>query len=112
MQDQDIQQSIDNFLAQILEDKGYTDLDPEVKQGVVDEMRETLMRQMDKEAILRLSDEKAEELSAKLDDPNFTSDDMAQFLRDNGVNLSEVALETMINFRNFYIGTEGEDETE
>ena len=97
-------QGVDEFLASLLDENGITDLDPKIRQDLIDDMRQRLFNQINKEAILRLSEEKASELSAKLDDPNFTGDDMAQFLRDNGVNLTEVALDTMVKFRGFYLG--------
>ena len=99
-------QGVDEFLASLLDENGITDLDPKIRQDLIDDLRERLFNQINKEAILRLSEEKASELSTKLDDPNFTGDDMAQFLRDNGVNLTEVALDTMIKFRGFYLGVE------
>lgn len=97
-------QGVDDFLANLLDENGITDIDPKIRQDLIDDMRERLLKQINKEAILRLSDEKAEELSQKLDEPNFTGDDMAKFLQDNGVNLTEVALDTMLKFRSFYLG--------
>ena len=97
-------QGVDDFLASLLDENGITNLEPKIRQDLIDDMRQRLFNQINKEAILRLSEEKASELSTKLDDPNFTGDDMAQFLRDNGVNLTEVALDTMVKFRGFYLG--------
>ena len=97
-------QGVDDFLASLLDENGITNLEPKIRQDLIDDMRQRLFNQINKEAILRLSEEKASELSTKLDDPNFTGDDMAQFLRDNSVNLTEVALDTMVKFRGFYLG--------
>ena len=97
-------QAIDSFIENLLVERGITNVPDDIHAEVVADLKEKLLRQIDKEAILRLSEEKAAELSTKLDDPNFTPDDMAQFIRDAGVNLTEVALDTMIKFRGFYLG--------
>lgn len=100
-------QAIDTFIEDLLVERGITDIPEDIHADVVADLKETLLRQIDKEAILRLSEEKATELSNKLDDPNFTPEDMAAFIRDAGVNLTEVALDTMIKFRGFYLGDQG-----
>ena len=101
------EQAIDNFIENLLIDRGITNLPADIHADVVADLKQTLLRQIDKEAIMRLSEEQAAELSDKLDDPNFTPDDMAAFIRDAGVNLTEVALDTMIKFRGFYLGSQG-----
>ena len=69
-------------------------------------MKKRLEDQINRAAIQALSEEKADELAKRLEDPNFTNEDMAKFMQDSGVNLAEVALETMLKFRGFYLGTE------
>ena len=41
-----------------------------------------------------------------IDDPNFTNEKMTEFMQASGVNLAEVALETMLQFRSFYLSAE------
>ena len=99
-------QPVDDFLNRLLDEKGITNLDPEIRAGLIDQLRDTLLRQIDKEAILRLSEEQAAELDKKLDDPNFTPEQMAQFIQDSGVDLTAVTVDTMIKFRSFYLGAQ------
>lgn len=99
-------QSVDEFIENLLVEKGITDLEPDVKEQLITDMRERLLHQIDREAILRLSEEKAAELSEKLDDPNFTSEQMAQFIQDAGVDMTQVALDVMLKFRGLYLGVE------
>lgn len=96
-------QNVDEFIEQLLADKGITDVEPEVREELVAEMKERLMDQINKAAIMQLSEEKAAELADKIDDPNFTNEQMTEFMQNSGVNLTEVALETMLQFRNFYL---------
>ncbi|MDO4612306.1 MAG: DUF5663 domain-containing protein [Candidatus Saccharibacteria bacterium] len=98
-------QSVDEFIESLLKDKGITDIDPEIKEELVADMKARLMDQINKAAIMQLSEEKADELARLVDDPNFTNEKMTEFMTNSGVNLTEVALDTMLKFRSFYLGT-------
>lgn len=97
-------QNIDEFIENLLVDKGITGLDPETKTDLINDMRTRLLDQINKAAIMQLSEEKADELNNLIDDPDFTSEKMTEFMVNSGVNLTEVALDTMLKFRNFYLG--------
>ncbi len=99
-------QSVDEFIESLLVDKGITDIEPDVKEELKAEMKTRLLDQINKAAIMRLSEEKAAELAAMVDDPNFTNEKMTEFMQNSGVNLVEVTLETMLQFRNFYLSSE------
>lgn len=99
-------QTIDEFIDSILNEKGITDVDPEIRTELVEDMKKRLLEQINKAAVMRLSEEKAAELAKLVEDPNFTDEKMAEFMKTSGVNLSEVALDTMLKFRGFYLGTE------
>lgn len=99
-------QSVDEFIESLLVDKGITDIEPDVREELKTEMKTRLLDQINKAAIMQLSEEKAAELAAMVDDPNFTNEKMTEFMQNSGVNLVEVALETMLQFRNFYLSSE------
>lgn len=100
-------QSIDDFIESILKEKGITNLEPEVKTELKKDMSERLMDQINKAAIMQLNEEKTAELNKLIDDPNFTTEQMTEFMQNSGVNLTQVTLETMLKFRGLYLGTEG-----
>ena len=100
-------QNLDDFLETILKDKGITNLDSETKDQLLSEMKTSLMNQINQAAINKLSEEKAAELATLIDDPDFAAEKMSEFMQKSGVNLSEVALETMLKFRDFYLGARG-----
>lgn len=99
-------QSVDEFIESLLVDKGITGIEPDVREELKTEMKTRLLDQINKAAIMQLSEEKAAELAAMVDDPNFTNEKMTEFIQNSGVNLVEVALETMLQFRNFYLSSE------
>ena len=99
-------QNIDEFIESLLNDKGITDVDPETKEELKTDMKNRLLDQINRAAIMQLSEEKAAELADLVDNPDFTNEKMIEFLQYSGVNLTEVALDTMLKFRGFYL--EGE----
>ena len=102
-------QQLDEFIEQLLNDKGVTDIDPDTRKTLKEDMQNRLVDQINRNAILELDDEKAEELAGLIDDPDFTSEKMTEFLQNAGVNLTEVALDTMLQFRKFYLGIAPEE---
>ena len=98
-------QSLDEFIESLLIEKGITDVEPEIREELKEEMKTRLLDQIDKAAVMQLSEEKAAELAAMVDDPDFTNEKMTEFMQNSGVNLTEVALDTMLQFRNFYLNS-------
>lgn len=96
-------ENLDQFIKQILAENGVTDLDEDVMENLVKEMREYLIDQINIAIISKLPDEKADELTAKLEDPNFTNEDLENYIKNSGVDLASVALNTMLRFRNLYL---------
>ena len=99
-------QNIDEFIESLLKDKGITDIEPDVKDGLKADMKKRLLDQIDRAAIQALPEDKAIELADLMEDPDFTNEKMTQFIQDAGVNLTEVVADTMLKFRGFYLGTE------
>ncbi len=99
-------QNLDEFIEQLLIDKGITNQDPEVKKELIEEMKNRLLDQIDRAAIMQLSEEKADELTKKLDDPEFTNEKMTEFMKESGVDLTQVTIDTMMRFREYYLEPE------
>lgn len=103
-------QAVDDFIEKILADKGINndDIDPEIRAEMKEEMTNNLLREIDRAAILQLPEEKAIELDKIMqENPDFTGDQLAEFIQKAGVNLQEVALDVMVRFRGLYLGNEG-----
>lgn len=98
-------QEIDNFIDTILKEKGITGLEPDVESDLKAEMKERLLDQINKAAVMELSEEKAAELAELVDKPDFTNEKMTEFMQNSGVDLTSVVADTMIKFRSFYLGT-------
>ncbi len=99
-------QSIDEFIEGILNEKGITDLEPDIKAGLIEEMKTVLNDQINRAAVEALSEEKAAELDKLIDSPDFSQEKFQEFMMNSGVNLVQVAADTMLKFRGFYLGSE------
>jgi FKBP-type peptidyl-prolyl cis-trans isomerase (trigger factor) len=97
-------EAVDKFVDQLLTDKGIEGMDDEVRAELKRDLAERLTDEIDRAVIGALPEDKAVELSEKLDDENFTNEDAAEFLQESGVDMQRVSLETMLRFRDLYLG--------
>ena len=98
-------QSVDDFIENLLNERGITNVDPEIRAELQAEMKNQLMDQINQAAVMQLSEEKADELAKLVDTPDFTNEKMTEFMQNSGVDLASVTIDTMLRFRNFYLGT-------
>ncbi len=98
--------NIDDFIEQILIDKGTSNVEPSAKTEIKEDMKRHLIDQINQSAILMMSDEKVSELADLVDDPNFSSRSLTDFIQSSGVDYPSVARDTMARFRNYYLGVE------
>ena len=95
--------NVEQFIDQLIDEKDLN-LEDDVRQELKVDMINRLLDQIDKASINALPEDKAIELADKLDDPDFTDDQVADFMRNSGVDLERVALETMMQFRLLSLG--------
>lgn len=95
--------NLDQFLEQLLIEKGITDLDDDVRAEVKANMAERILDQIDQACINALSEEKAAELAEKIDDENFGEKEMMDFVAGSGVDTAAIVASTLIQFRAFYL---------
>ena len=95
--------NVEQFIDQLIDEKDLN-LEDDVRQELKADMINRLLDQIDQASINALPEDKAIELADKLDDPDFTDEQVSEFIRNSGVDLERVALETMIQFRLLYLG--------
>lgn len=103
-------QSVDEFMKQLLIDKGISNLEPDVEKELIEEMRDILIDQINKTAISQLDEQKAAELTSLIKSPDFNEEKMTDFMRTSGVDLTKITLEAMANFRSNYLAQGGTHE--
>ena len=98
-------EQIHEFMNQLLTDKGITGIEDDVRQRLIEDMTTMLLDQIDQNAIAALPDDKADELNAKLESGELKDEQVADFMAEAGVDLQQISLTTMIQFRELYLGT-------
>lgn len=102
---QQAMKNLDDFMEGLLQASGVSEGMPdETKKMMKDEMTRTLLNQIDRAAIDELTEEQAAELAKKVDEPNFTSKMMTEYVEKCGVDYGRITLDTMVQFRRFYLG--------
>ena len=99
--------NVEQCIDQLIDEKDLN-LEDDVRQELKVDMINRLLDQIDAASINALPEDKAIELADKLDDPDFSDDDLTEFMRNSGVDLEKVALETMVQFRLLYLGGDPE----
>ena len=99
--------NVEQFIDQLIDEKDLN-LEDDVRQELKVDMINRLLDQIDAASINALPEDKVIELADKLDDPDFSDDDLTEFMRNSGVDLEKVALETMVQFRLLYLGGDPE----
>ena len=95
---------IDRFINQILDEKKIPGDSPQVRPTLVADLRARLINQIDRAMINALSAEQLDQLSQMLDGQALTDEQLQDFFRQSGIDGQRVALDTMIRFRNYYLG--------
>ncbi len=96
-------ENVEQFVDQLIDEKGLG-VEGDVRTELKMDMMERLLDQIDRAAINALPEDKAIELADKLDDENFTDEQVAEYMRNSGLDLERIALETMLQFRLLYLG--------
>lgn len=99
-------QDIDGFIKSLLDEKGITDTDSATRSALEQDMRSTLISQINEAIIIELSDEEAAKLASMAKNPEVTNRELEDFIEQSGINLTGVTLDVMTRFRNAYLGME------
>lgn len=98
------QDPVDLFIEQIVDQKNLAGVTPEIKQQVVTELKGRLMDQIDRAMIDSLNSEQLDKFNTLLDNQNTTDQQLQDFFATSGIDSQQVALDTMLKFREFYLG--------
>jgi len=105
------EQLIEVFAETLLEEKGITDgLDDEVHNQMIDDLKERILFQVNRQLIAALPEEQFNELNAKLDSGEYKEEDLLNIIESSGINAEEITQKTLLDFRNAYLGNTPETE--
>ena len=103
-------EELDRFIREMLADKDLTGVDDEVRDQLVADMKAQLLDLIDRAVVDALPDSKAGEFGDLLDKPDTTDEQLREFVKNAGVDVERVTIDTMIRFRNLYVTPQAERE--
>ena len=95
------------FIRDILAEKQLSGVDDEVREQLVTDLTGRLLDQINRALIDALPDDKLQEFNAMLDDEAVSDETVQQFIATSGVNVQQVTIQTMLRFRDLYLGDGG-----
>ena len=99
---------LDTFIKDIIDAKQLPGITEEAKVGLIEEMRERLLDQINRALIEALPEEKTVEFSTLLDNENITDEEVQAFIANSGVDVEKVTAKTMLAFRGLYLQNQSE----
>jgi hypothetical protein len=109
------QDELDAFVGGLLEKKNYSTFSDAELEDIKRDLVERLIAQLEIALVDELPDEKANELTDRLNNGGMTDEEIGNFMRENGVNIEEITSKTKEQFENFFmmeVPFEQEAETE
>lgn len=100
-------QNINEFMEDLLKEKGISIDDKETKEEVLADMAVKLTLEMNRAMIEALGEDKTEELAGKID--NMNDAEIAEFIQNAGVDTAKITEDAKNRFREFYLNGEAED---
>lgn len=98
------------FAEGLLIEKGLGEMEPEVKEEMVEDLLERINAFIDRAALESLPAEKLEELDQMIDGNTATEENVAELIKNFGVNTDEMVAKALEKFRDVYLGQVQESE--
>ncbi len=96
---------LDRFIGDMLAEKDLPGLhdDEEVFEELAKDLKQRLLDQIDRAVIDALPDERVDDLNALMDQSETTDVQIHEFIVSAGVDTKQVAIDTMLRFRDLYL---------
>lgn len=95
---------LDTFINDILDDKKLPGLDEEVRAQLARDLRQRLLDQINRAIIEALPEDKLGELDAAMDRSDVSEEHIQRLIIDSGIDIKRITVETMLRFRDLYLG--------
>ena len=103
------QQQLEEFVDTMLTEKNLPGLSNDVRPGVIAEMVQVINDLVNRAVLNALPDDKSEELSRLIDNPDTNLGQVQQLIQDSGIDITQITIDTMTRFRELYLaGPQGE----
>jgi hypothetical protein len=98
------------FVKEMLDSKQWSEhVDDEVRAQLEQDLRTRLMDQIDRAIVEQIPEDKIDGLNELLD-REVSEEEIQQYVAGSGVDTKQIALETMVRFRDLYLAQEPTEE--
>ena len=93
--------SIDDFINRLVAEKGFEDVDDEVRDQIKNDLRDRVEDRINATILQHMPPEKLEEMDKMLESAG--PQEIQSFCRENIENLDEVIAQALVEFRSTYL---------
>ena len=107
------EETIDLFVEGLMAEKGVDAPTEEIRQDLKDNLKNQLLREIDRALISELPDDKLEELDRVVAaNGQISPEAIAKTITDAGLDVTDIVGTTMIRFRDLYLGKDATEQAE
>lgn len=99
----DADKELDQFMSDLIDEKKLDGVDAEIKQDLIEDMKERFADILDRRMVDALPDDKVEGFNDLLDQDDVDNATLQQYLLDAGVEVQQLAVQTLLEFREIYL---------
>ena len=101
---------MNQFIRQMLVEKGMDDLPEEAFDKMADELKEKLVYYINRNIIAELPAEQRHKLDVSLDDDTASFDSVNKLIEESGIDTEPIIEQTLIDFKEQYLKGETEEQ--
>ena len=94
---------MNQFIRQLLEEKGVADVPEEVFEQMAKELKEKLIYYINRNIIAQLPAEQRRKLDVSLDDNTASFDSVNALIEESGINTEPIIEQTLLDFKEQYL---------
>lgn len=99
-----MEDKLSQFIDEIIESKQLSGMTPEVRAQLKEDLLGQLEDRINAALVEAMPPAKVDELNYMLDQEGVTDAQITEFIAGSGVNTTQVAASTMLQFRDLYLG--------
>lgn len=100
-----MEDNLDKFIDEIIAAKNLSGISEDVALQLRSDLRDKLTDQINSAMISALDESKLDEFNALLDQEVVSDEQIKDYIEQNGVDTTKIAAQTMLRFRDLYLGT-------
>lgn len=100
-----VEDNLDKFIDEIIAAKNLSGISEDVALQLRSDLRDKLTDQVNSAMINALDESKLDEFNALLDQEAVSDEQIKVYIEQSGVDTTRIAAQTMLRFRDLYLGT-------